>query len=334
MQKIIYFNIGWMKFYNGPAADDPTLGAHGYLADKKHGHEASNFKKTSDNKAQGYRPPGTDDAVNIKRLGAKPSDEKIDNVLVVWIARHPKSNVTQIVGWYRNATVYRHCRQGEFTINGSRVYHAATCAYKDAYCIPEDARSFQIMSSRQKPGAGFGQKPTWYGAPAVDKKVIRYIDNYDARMANAKKNKSGSGKSPRNMDPEARKIIEEKAVKSAAAHFKAIYPRCKIVSVERDAVGWDLEVLINRKVQWKVEVKGLSGPFGICELTPNEYTQMRHADHRAQYVIFVASNLAAPPPAVPVNTVFYPADKGEWHTEDGAILTIREATAARLSYKR
>lgn len=44
--------------------------------------------------------------INIDRLGGAGADS-VDGVLVVWTARRPKGG-TVVVGWYKDATVYRY----------------------------------------------------------------------------------------------------------------------------------------------------------------------------------------------------------------------------------
>ena len=45
-------------------------------------------------------------SIRVERLGASPRDDSIDGILVVWVAKSP-SDGTVVIGWFRNATVYR-----------------------------------------------------------------------------------------------------------------------------------------------------------------------------------------------------------------------------------
>lgn len=100
--------------------------------------------------------------------------EYIDNVLVVFCAK-PKDGHSVIVGWYKNATVYRH----RPSYNG-QAYNL--CAQKgDCVLLPEHKRTFKAL--RAKPdGIGFGQSNLWYasGEKCRDyvEKVFDYIDSY------------------------------------------------------------------------------------------------------------------------------------------------------------
>ena len=82
---------------------------------------------------------------------------------------------TVIVGWYKNATVFRRrpFYNGRFfNIQADR---------KDGFLLPEDQRTFVVPRARQD-GIGFGQANIWYaGTPECSEyvnKVIRYIESH------------------------------------------------------------------------------------------------------------------------------------------------------------
>ena len=55
----------------------------------------------------GYvRLPHKRGKININKLGAQKDDSYIENMNVIWTAKDPWGG-TCIVGWYKNATVYR-----------------------------------------------------------------------------------------------------------------------------------------------------------------------------------------------------------------------------------
>jgi hypothetical protein len=323
---IIYFNIGWMKHYAGASPDDPTIGGHGWLVDHKHGLECFNYLPTKAGSVEGYRPPGARDKVNIGRLGAKPSDDTIDGVLVVWLAREPGSGKTLVVGWYRDATVYREARSGQFHLKDMDSEYSVTALKEDAVLVPVGARSFQVPSSRTTPGEGFGQKPTWYGTPAMNDRVWAYVNGW-----NLAKNQAAKAKHPpRNTDPELRRKVEKAAVRHAWNYYEAKYGKGCVESVEPYGRGWDLEVR-SGEVEWLVEVKGLLNSSLTCELTPNEYEKMHSADYRTRYVVYVVNNALAEEPEVPVPSVFTWKDDKRWQTEDGRELQITEKVGALLT---
>ncbi|MFL6843587.1 MAG: protein NO VEIN domain-containing protein [Allosphingosinicella sp.] len=318
-----------MTEYQGPAPNDPTIGAHRYLDEHRHGAESYNFVRSSDGTVRGYRPPGDRERTNITRLGAGARDDILEGVLVVWMAREPGTQKTLIVGWYENATVFRKARDGGVDFHGERIHYTAEARVEDAVLLPPVARIFNVRSSRTDPGAGFGQKPTWYGAPSVDARVWDYVQARRGRRPRAKPAKPG--RPPRNIDPELRRKVEKAAIAHATAYYRL--PEngaCDVCSVEAEAKGWDLEVA-GADVSLLVEVKGLLKSEIICELTSNEYAKMMSGKNRKRYVVYVVNNALAEPPAVPTASIFGHVGGRLWRTEDGRELIIREMVAAILT---
>ena len=326
---MIYFNVGWMKHYKGAVADDETVGGHGYLANYSHGAEAFNFLPVK-GVLQGYRPPGSREETNIDRLGASAGDKWIDGVTVVWLAKEPKTRQTLIVGWYRNARVYREAQDGGRIMNGESHNFSAETKIENARLLPVVARSFQVNSSRKAPGEGYGQKPTWYGAPTVNGRVWAYIRSVEGNIA-ATASKTPSKKPPKNLDTELRRKVERAAVDHATKYYKAIYgSACRVHSVEKDAVGWDLEIYHHAE-PLLVEVKGLLNAKLCCELSPNEYEKMMMPQYRQRYVIYVVNNALAEAPASAIPSIFEHVGGSMWQTKDGRQLVITEKTGAVLS---
>jgi hypothetical protein len=200
---------------------------------------------------------------------------------------------------------------------------------KDATLLPPVARTFEVRSSRLEPGAGFGQKPTWYGAEAVDARVWDYIRSRHKIRPAAKP--TGRKGLPRNVDPELRRKVEKAAVEHAIAYYKAEFGAgCPVISVETAAIGWDLEVYTGAD-PLLVEVKGLLNAPLLCELTPNEYEKMMLDANYSRYVVYVVNNALAEYPAMPIASIFEHAGDRVWRTADGRELVITEKIGAVLS---
>lgn len=45
---------------------------------------------------------------NIAGCELLKKEESVDDVLVVYCAKHPAHKFTTVVGWYKHATVFRH----------------------------------------------------------------------------------------------------------------------------------------------------------------------------------------------------------------------------------
>lgn len=99
--KILFCNVGWMRDYNGIVGDSIQRG--GSYNDDSTGHEVCNFSVIR-NRVYGYvQPTGQ---IKIEKLGASKNDDSVSGVTVVWTAG-PDSGGTAVVGWYKDATVYR-----------------------------------------------------------------------------------------------------------------------------------------------------------------------------------------------------------------------------------
>jgi hypothetical protein len=108
-----------------------------------------------------------------------------------------------------------------------------------------------------------GQSNVWFAASPVSKPTV---DRVLALVVG--KRTSPRSKRSRKTDPDHNAKVE----KSAVATVRKYYERNSYVveSVEKDNVGWDLEAS-SGKLKLRVEVKGLSGPSAVAELSPNEY---------------------------------------------------------------
>jgi 5-methylcytosine-specific restriction protein A len=98
---ILFCNVGWMEKYNG--IKDDSIERGGSYNRNETGHEVCNFSSIR-GRVYGYvQPTGQ---IKIEKIGADKEDESISGVTVVWTAG-PKIGGTAVVGWYKNATVYR-----------------------------------------------------------------------------------------------------------------------------------------------------------------------------------------------------------------------------------
>ncbi len=100
----LFCNVGWMERYEGLLSGDEILGGGAYVKEEGRGHEICNFSTDGKWVYGSVRPPGHE--IDIERIGAKPSDESISGITVVWTASRPTGG-TAVVGWYEAATVFR-----------------------------------------------------------------------------------------------------------------------------------------------------------------------------------------------------------------------------------
>lgn len=327
-EPLLFINVGWQLRYAGPAADDPTLGGHGYLREHAMGHEAWNFLPYR-GRVYGYVP--REATVRIERLGATRDAARLDGVTVVWLARHPSTGKTVIVGWYRRAVVHRAAdalvlaRSGGFS-----VHYQIEAAASEALLLPPDQRTFEIPTKKEK--GCLGQSPVWYGSDDEFRTRVWAFILRGGRHAKGGGRKSGKWPAKTN-DPAARKRIELAAVGFVTRYYRSVAGgEREVQSVEKDAVGWDLNVL--GADEWlRVEVKGLSGDEATVELTPNEYAAMRSPEHRAYYVVFIVTRAGSSRAQGHIYRFDAEAStrgKAVWVSQTGRVLQIEERTGARL----
>lgn len=168
---ILFCNVGWMSKYNGISGDSIERG--GKYNKHSIGHEICNFTN-----CQGFvfgyvQPVG--DSIKIEKLGASKNDEKIEGVTVVWTAG-PESGGTVVVGWYKDATVYRNLQSldKQNTLqrkNGVTSYRIKAQANK-ATLLPIEQR--ELIIPRAVKG-GIGQSNVWFADKEESQEILTRV---------------------------------------------------------------------------------------------------------------------------------------------------------------
>lgn len=182
--RLICFNIGWMKYYDG---QDDIISNFKYVKEHRTGEEIFNFTKR-DGYCYGNVPiryiDGRSVALHIERIGADKDAMSVDEVTVVFFSRHPVKKKSYVVGWYRNAVVFRKEQREQW--QGMELKYSAKACYEDCVCVREDERCFEIPSGRVLKG-GYGQGTQWYAdadEPAITALRTRLMA-YIARSSSA-----------------------------------------------------------------------------------------------------------------------------------------------------
>lgn len=187
MIRILFCNISYLLYYNTRLDRVAPKNGGAYVAKMHDAYEKHNFEECADGQYRGfvetkYRigyeegiATNTYNSLHIERIDPFAKGKTyLDDVLVVFCAK-PENGQTVIVGWYKNATVFRRrpFYNGRFfNIQADR---------KDGFLLPEDQRTFVVPRARQD-GIGFGQANIWYaGTPECSEYVnkgIRYIESH------------------------------------------------------------------------------------------------------------------------------------------------------------
>jgi hypothetical protein len=197
-QKVLFARIGYMKYYAGSqASDNRPVGGGKYNKDHV-GHEIYNFKIV-DNKVKGYFQASWKKGMKIEdiRLDLKKIDPKYDNqndyiddVLVIFLSSVPHANGQCIIGWYKNARVYRNYQQSNLADSRDGFNYNLECAATDAFLLPEKLRLHQIAGKGLPKTARPGQSNAFYihndkFLPKQDQwiqEAIKYVQNTESSL--------------------------------------------------------------------------------------------------------------------------------------------------------
>lgn len=326
MPRMVFFHLGWMEHYRADDDSDQATGPHGHLKNNGRAHECFNFRPRNGT-CYGYVPSG----INISRnLGAPREAAYVDDMVCVWLAKHPEQNKRLVVGWYRDARVYRtsnhEAEPSGNQLDGSDVQYLAVAPKDNCTLVPASRRTFKVPTKGTVAG-GLGQSTVWYGRiSGFHERVWDYINRWDEQVKRKRVIKHGRKYGGRhNPDPNQRKQIEKVAVNKAIEFFSsADGGGYKVVSRELEALGWDLEASRPGCATLLIEVKGRSGGELVVELTPNEFGQMMSKEHCGNYVLFVVTNCGGEHPVAHE----FRFRGGGWSDVDGTKLKIERRTGA------
>jgi hypothetical protein len=326
MAPLLFLNVGEMSKYEGLQGDTITgggknVGLEGY------GGEILNFKKFR-GRMYGYAH-APHDSINIQKLGAQKNEDHADGVLVIWVAK------SQIVGWYKNATVFRKPQppptHSGRTYKGHPIKYNATAKAIDCTRIDRDDRHFRVPRAYERKN-GMGRYLWHADGPNNAKlraRVLKYVGSggkVGITVSRVRKDGTTQSGSPRQIDPFKRKKVESNAVEATVRYYRAL--KYEVDSVERDNVGWDLEATHPAiGLRLRIEVKGFSGSGFCVELTRQEYAMMRK--HKTTYRLCVVTDSLSKR-RQSLSVFAYNDDVGKWADGDDRSLHIQEVISARL----
>jgi hypothetical protein len=323
---MVLFRVGWMDHYRGVTAGDRITGGGSFVAENEFGHEMFNFQPVA-GRVYGYVQPTvteerwSDATINLSKIARAATGDSLPGVLAVWVATL-KGRGGFVVGWYRNATVYRQMQPappGSNRRHGSEDFgYFASARCEDAVLLPDHERVYRVP---QATAGGFGKSNVFFANdPAKHQRLraglLRYIET--RRVPRASEQEAA-----RQPDPLLRQQVEKAAIRETVRHFRRL--GYAVGSVERDNVGWDLNA-VNAVRELRLEVKGLSGSDAVVDLTPNEYRAMRQ--HRDSYRVCVVTNALTDPS---LEVFAYSRETSRWESPAGRVLAVEEIVAARCS---
>lgn len=297
--KILFARIGYMRHYAGPLPDDERPVGGGSFNVSDVGHELYNFRP-SNGQLYGYFQPSTKtNQVNLGRIDPSARDAKsLHSVLLIFVA--PRPGVGQvIVGWYKDAQVYRKPRKSAPGRPKQNIYFASA-NLGNGVLLPESARNYSIENGSGKMGEANVCYPLdRKGAPKKNsdwvEKARDYVSAYtgenllvepvaDANevVANAVESALAGAKGQGfAKNAKERKALELHSMQAAQRHYKKLG---FIVEDVSDRHSFDL---LCKKGACKlcVEVKGTTTDGSTVVLTRNEVEHALNQHNKCELFI-------------------------------------------------
>lgn len=167
---LLFCNIGWMKHYDG--IDNDSIDRGGKYNEHSVGHEVCNFSDCAGTLYGYVQPTGQ---IKLEKLGASKNDDSVDGITVVWTAG-PESGGTVVVGWYRDATVFRDVQQIPKPTPHQKVNGVSTYRIKapkaGATLLPIAQR--ELIIPRAVKG-GIGQSNVWFADKPESAELVERV---------------------------------------------------------------------------------------------------------------------------------------------------------------
>ncbi len=193
-EKMVIFNIGWMKRYEGPN-DDEIHSTAKFIDKNKWGYELFNFLPFEGHMYGFVQPSGTKEfterIIRVERIGTLDQNtSSVDNVLTIWVAPKPGGG-TYVVGWYKNARVYKHYQSAptgsKREYGGNIIGYYAKAKAGDCVLLPLTERKLRVPKATRDNKGGLGQSCVWFADKgrlnelAFRKDLLRFIESYEQR---------------------------------------------------------------------------------------------------------------------------------------------------------
>ncbi len=331
MPRILICNVSWMKYYRGIQGEKPE-GGGSWVKKKGYGHELYNFLPYK-GRLYGY-VQAVGDTIAIEKLGANPDDDYAVGVTVVWVATEPSTRGTYVVGWYRNATVYRHKQNPPADAHRQEpdtqqpIGFNIAASESDARCLPVEER---VLSVPRRGKGNMGQSNVWY-ADSGSGKTRSFLSDLHRLLKDGpgaiKRKRTQETRSGRRwqQDVEKRARVEKMAEEAVARWYSE--RGYSISGVQHECFGWDLEASKPRERVLQLEVKGLSGSSVLIELTPNEYRQMKKRCQTFRLCIVTQADKLKDQK---IHQLRFQRNSSQLEDDEGRVFRLAEVVGARVS---
>lgn len=201
---MVFCKVSYMKYYKGASDKDIPYNGGRFVHENGYGYEEYNFlernMETWDDDS-GIIANGTYclGHVETKHTGGERNQLHIEKIMgcsslsgklvangadVIWCATSNRDE-TSVIGWYRNAKIYRRYQKVTDASGDERGYNVMAKS-SDCVLIPDDHRHkhiWNVPSRKYTKAYGFGQSMLWYAkaekAEQYLKRLSNDIENYN-----------------------------------------------------------------------------------------------------------------------------------------------------------
>ncbi len=169
---IIFCHIAWMRRYRGMDEGDRPVSQ---TPDETTAHRSTIFQFSQFNRNYyGYAPVQGD--MPVTELAEVDADAPgVKDVTVIWTAVNPETKAHVVVGWYRNAVVYRQCR-GLFPTPCNYRDYNVFCKAEDGCLLDIADRTFPVVPHDLK---GY----VWVANEEEAAAITAYLDSWQKPSA-------------------------------------------------------------------------------------------------------------------------------------------------------
>jgi len=178
MKPIIFVRVADMKYYQGITEDDVPMNGGSFVEETGRAHECYNFAPIIENgeefeKCIGFFRIGGGNGVyqlHIEKMpgcSAMKEAEEIHGVIVIFVSKAKESKTMRVVGFYKNATIFRYPRQ--MTIDDG-YFQEYLCEARKENCVVlpystrfSDSKWYVPNSTVTYSDFGFGRSNVWFG---------------------------------------------------------------------------------------------------------------------------------------------------------------------------
>ncbi|MBN8957105.1 MAG: hypothetical protein J0H17_11130 [Rhizobiales bacterium] len=178
MAAMLFCNIGWMSRYEGLVGKpDKIVGGGKWVTENKTGHEVCNFVFCRDGYVYGHVETiqgERDRKIRIEAVGG--NGNFVEGIDVVWTATDPDEGGRKVVGWYRNATVFR--ERQLFAGSPSKQHARDEISSYRVRASAKDARRLDLEKRTLAMGRGpgwMGHTPWWTPSDDSPREVRQFV---------------------------------------------------------------------------------------------------------------------------------------------------------------